>query len=208
MKKTKNLLRVSEIAIMIAVATVLSIIPLFTLPQGGTVTVCSMMPLAIVAYRYGLKWGTLSAFVYSTIQLLLGLNNVAYCKTAFAVIIVILFDYLVAFSVFGLVGIFRDKIKNQLVGISIGMVIASILRYICHVISGYVVWGEWASGEWLDKICASLGVTSSSMMVLIYSLGYNSFVFVDIAISIVAVCVLGSIVDFRQQGFKLNKKNK
>ena len=61
-----------ESAMLIAVGTVLSLIK-FDMPMGGGVTLVSMLPLIILSHRYGWKWGTVSAFVYSLLQLVLGL---------------------------------------------------------------------------------------------------------------------------------------
>ena len=32
------------------------------MPFGGSVTACSMLPILIIAYRYGTKWGLFTAF--------------------------------------------------------------------------------------------------------------------------------------------------
>ena len=68
--KTKKLV-VS--AVMLAIATVLSFFQPFQLPFGGGITLASMMPLVIIAYIYGTKWGLLSGFVYSVLQMILGM---------------------------------------------------------------------------------------------------------------------------------------
>ena len=73
MQKKKTLSLV-ECAVMIALATVLSMIKLAELPYGGSITIASMLPVAIIAYRRGMGWGLGSAFVYGVIQQLLGLN--------------------------------------------------------------------------------------------------------------------------------------
>lgn len=201
-----NIQKYTESGVLLALATVLSFIPLFELPQGGTITVCSIMPLSILAYRYGFRWGTLCAFLYSVTQLVIGIKNISYCKTWVAVIAVILFDYLVPFSIFGIVGMFKNKIKNQNISISTGMIICTLIRFICHTFSGYTVWGEWAEGEWLNSLCNLLKITSPKITVLVYSIVYNSFVFADIAVSIVAVCALGLVINYREQGFVRIKK--
>ena len=70
-----------EGAMMIALSTILSMIPLFSMPYGGTVTLLSMLPLVLMAFRHGTKWGVFTAFVHSVLQLLLGLSNLTYCAT-------------------------------------------------------------------------------------------------------------------------------
>ena len=58
--------------IMIAMATVLGFLKLWEAPYGGSITVCSMLPILFYSYRCGLKWGLGAAFVNSALQLLLG----------------------------------------------------------------------------------------------------------------------------------------
>ena len=88
----KNLTRMlSESALLIAIATVLSMIK-FDLPFGGGVTVVSMLPLILASHRWGWKWGLTTAFVYSLIQLLLGLDNVGYATTFVMALGVIFLD--------------------------------------------------------------------------------------------------------------------
>ena len=63
--KTKRLV---ESALMIALSTILSFIILFRLPFGGSITACCMLPVILVSYRYGVKWGFATAFAFSLIQ--------------------------------------------------------------------------------------------------------------------------------------------
>lgn len=104
-KRKKTILRLCESAIMIALATVLSMIKFANLPFGGSVTLCSMLPLVLIAYRYKWKWGVLTGVVYGLVQMVLGANNLSYGTSALAVILIILFDYLVAFGAIGFAGV-------------------------------------------------------------------------------------------------------
>ena len=72
MQKNKLALRLTESAIMIAAATILSMFKLVELPYGGSITLASMLPIVIIAYRYGTAWGILCGLVHGAIQLLLG----------------------------------------------------------------------------------------------------------------------------------------
>ena len=118
---TKNrTLPLVECAIMIALATVLSMVKLAELPYGGSITIASMLPIAIIAYRRGMGWGLGSAFVYAVIQQLLGLNSLSYVTTWQSVVAVILLDYIVAFTVVGFAGIFRNAIKSQAAALTLG----------------------------------------------------------------------------------------
>ena len=106
-------MRLVESALFVAIATVLSILPLLELPYGGSVTVCSALPLLIISYRYGCKWGVFTGVVYGILQMLLGMKNVMYFTTPLSIAAVIVLDYLFAFAVLGFGGIFRKTFKNQ-----------------------------------------------------------------------------------------------
>ena len=98
--KTK---KIAESAMLIAIGTVLSLIT-FKGPWalGGGITVCSMLPLVMLSHRYGTKWGVMCSLVFSLLQIVLGLDNVSYAPTAFSAVIIILFDYILAFGAIGL----------------------------------------------------------------------------------------------------------
>ena len=76
-KRTRQL---TESAVFIAIGTILSILKI-DLPFGGGVTVACMLPLVIISHRWGWKWGLLTAFAFSVIQLFLGLDNVGYATS-------------------------------------------------------------------------------------------------------------------------------
>ena len=135
----------TESALMVALATVLSMIQIVNLPMGGSVTAFSMLPICIISYRYNVKWGLFTAAVYGLFQMMLGMNNLRYATSIWVLIAIILFDYVIAFAVLGLGGMFRGKFKNnQAVELSVGIFIPCLLRYLCHFISGWTVWGVWA----------------------------------------------------------------
>ena len=67
--KTRTLV---ECALMIAIGTVLSNIKFFTLPNGGSITLLSMLPFVLVSFRHGVKWGLFTGFVNGCLQILLG----------------------------------------------------------------------------------------------------------------------------------------
>ena len=100
----KNALVMCECAIMIALAAVLSFVKILELPYGGSVTAFSIVPIVIISYRHGVKWGLLSGFVFSIIQLIQGASNLSYATSFLAAVTIILFDYVIAFTVIGLAG--------------------------------------------------------------------------------------------------------
>ena len=112
-KSKRGLTVLTECSIMIALATVLSVIKLLDLPYGGSITVASMLPIVIIAQRHGTAIGLASATAAAVLQLLLGLNTLSYVTTWYSVVAVIFLDYVIAFAVFGLSGVFKNKISNH-----------------------------------------------------------------------------------------------
>ena len=146
----KSTRRLVESAVMIAIGTLLSLFP-FSAPWafGGGVTICSMLPLVIIAHRYGTKWGLFTAFVYSVLQLILGVSNVQFAAGYGFVLAVgvLLLDYILAFTVIGLSACFNGVIKNHLVSIVVGIVFTFALRFVCHFLSGWIIWGVITPNE-------------------------------------------------------------
>jgi thiamine transporter len=167
---------------MVSLATVLSIFKLIEMPSGGSVTIASMLPMVILAYRNGIGWGLGSGLVYAAIQQLLGLNDLSYVTGWQSVLAVILLDYIVAFTVVGLGGIFRKVTKSQRNAFVYGTILVSVLRYVCHVISGATVWA---------------GLSIPNEAALIYSIGYNATYMLPEAIILTSVAYyLGGAIDF------------
>ena len=139
--ENKKVLALVESAVLIALATVLSLLKLAELPAGGSVTFASMLPIVLISYRHGCRYGLLSGVVYGVLQQLLGLRTLSFVTGFASVVAVILLDYVVAFAVLGLGGVFRGKWgMNQSLSLVCGAALCSVLRYICHVISGATVW--------------------------------------------------------------------
>lgn len=181
--KRLNVRALTECSVMIALSVVLGFIKVADMPYGGSVTLASMLPIVIVAFRHGIGWGMGAATTNSLVQLITGIKYFSYFTTWQSIVALILFDYVIAFAVFGIAGIFRGKMKQNL-AISLGALVASIIRYVCHVISGATIW-------------AGLSIPTSAA--LAYSLGYNATYMIPETVILVAVCVyLASIVDFRR----------
>ena len=149
-----NTRRLTDTAIMIALGTVLSLFKI-DLPFGGGVTICSMLPLVIISYRYGWKWGTLAGFVYSLIQLMLGLDNVRYASNAVMAAGIIFLDYILAYTVIGMASLFGGKPSNTRKALVIGIVVSFLLRFLCHFITGAWIWGEWMPDEFMNMTMTS-----------------------------------------------------
>lgn len=145
-KASEKVQILTESAIMIALATVLSLLKIWEAPYGGSVTIVSMAPVIILSLRRGVKTGLLAGFAHSLIQLLLGLNNVAWIPDAGGIVVCILTDYILPFTLLGLGGCFRnvkftknDK-TNLIIAAIVGTLLVTALRYLSHIVSGAVIW--------------------------------------------------------------------
>lgn len=171
-----------ESAIMVAIATVLSLIRLVSLPYGGFITIACSLPIIIIAYRHGLRWGLLTGLVFGIIQQLLGLNTLTFVTSWQSVIAVMLLDYLIAFMVIGFGGVFRS-LTSQSKALLFGAILTGVLRYLCHVISGATVWA---------------GLSIPTNAALLYSIGYNATYMIPETIVTAAVAYyIGTVLDFR-----------
>lgn len=186
--KNKTALRLTEGAVMIALATVLSMIKLADFPYGGSITAASLFPIALIAYRHGTAFGLSCGLLYGGIQQLLGLNTLSYFTSWQSIVAIILLDYIVAFAAFGLSGVFRKLPLKANLKMTLGVVLACGVRYLCHVISGCTVW-------------AGLSIPSSAA--LAYSLAYNAtYMIPETLICAIATWYLFSMVDFASPRLK------
>lgn len=119
-------------ALLIAVAMVLSNIKVFSMPQGGSITLLSMLPIALCAYLLGAKRGLMAGIALGMLNLLLGPYVIHPLQ--------LLVDYPLAFGALGIGGILRNK-KN---GLAFGYLLGVLGRYVCAVISGVVFFGSYA----------------------------------------------------------------
>ena len=185
MNKKTNLRALTECSIMIALSTVLSIVKLLEMPYGGSITLAAMLPIAIVAYRHGAKYGLATAGVTSLIQMLLGMKNFSYFSTWQSFVVLALLDYIVAFSIFGLAGIFKGTVKKQNAALVSGVAVASVVRYLCHVISGATIW-------------AGLSIPTEAAM--LYSLSYNAtYMIPETVILVLCTAYVTSALDLSAQ---------
>ena len=182
--------RLTETAVMIALGTVLSILKLIDLPYGGSVTVAHMVPVLLIAYRYGPKWGAFSGLTYGLLQLLLGMKNLSYATSIWAGLTIVFLDYLVAY-LFLAAGAWFKKL-SQPAAVTLGAVCACTLRYVCHVISGATVW-------------AGLAVPTAEA--LGFSLVYNAtYMIPETIVTVAAALYLSSVLDFSRAHLEPRRK--
>ena len=112
MSKTYSKTRILvECALMIAIGTVLSNIKIFTMPNGGSVTLLSMLPFVLVSFRHGVKWGLFTGFVNGCLQMLLGFWAPP-TPTFLYFLGEILLDYIVAFMALGTAELFGPPLQE------------------------------------------------------------------------------------------------
>lgn len=139
MKKTIDTKALVEGAMMVALATVLSFIRVFKMPWGGSITLLSMLPITLYSIRRGVKAGMMASILFALIQFFQGIMDglFGWGLTPGMLIACILLDYLLAFSVLGLAGLFRTKGIPGYIG---GIALAVGLRFVMHFLSGVVIW--------------------------------------------------------------------
>ncbi len=151
-------------AVFIAISIVLNELLSIKWPFGGSITVFSMVPLALLGWQYGVRWGLLCGAVMGVLDMIIGgLSNFSYVSGIAGYLILILADYFVAFGVLGLAGMFKNKIKNDTVAFALGAGIGCFLRFVCHFISGVTIWGEYANG-WQSVWAYSLTYNGGYML--------------------------------------------
>ena len=119
-------------ALLIALATVLGQIKIFEMPQGGSVTLFSILPIVVCGYLLGTRRGVMAGFCVGLINLIFGPYVIHPVQ--------LLMDYPIAFGALGLSGLTRNT-KN---GLTKGYIIGIIGRYICAVLSGVIFFGAYA----------------------------------------------------------------
>lgn len=178
---------ISLAGICIAMSFVLSYIKLWEMPQGGSITFVSLLPVMIFAYVYGAKKGFLIGLIYGIMQ---AMQDPYIIHPAQFIL-----DYPVAFAMIGFAGAFTNvkAIKLPQIKFSIGAIIAAIMRFIAHVLSGVFAFGADANYYGFDNFW-------------LYSAGYNSFVFVDILLVVVVGVILFSSKNFNNTLRSFNKE--
>ncbi|MBQ6702360.1 MAG: energy-coupled thiamine transporter ThiT [Clostridia bacterium] len=195
MKKNRMATRkMAECAIMIAASVMLSMIKIYEAPLGGSVTLFSMVPLMVVSLRHGIGWGLGSSFIFSVIKLWLGAGNFAYVPTVRGIVVVIVLDYLLAYTAIGFAGAFRkirftkSERSGLLISTYLGVLFACIVRFVSHFVNGAVVWYEITkNGEWNDYV--------QTVGMWLYSFVYNiTYLGPETVMALIAVPVIVTVL--------------
>ncbi len=183
--KTKKL---TESAMLLAVAVLLELLSKTFIPEmpfGGQLTIVCMLPVVLISYRHGMRWGFVAAFAYALIEMVIGMRTISAAFLPSSddymgakAILMILLDYLAAYTALGLGGIFRNRIQNPSLSLMAGSVVALSVRYAAHILSGYILYASWAEWfftqegfpAWGAQLVASL---DAGTLGLVYSIVYN-----------------------------------
>ncbi|MGI6213181.1 MAG: energy-coupled thiamine transporter ThiT [Christensenellales bacterium] len=200
-KKTPTKVKAKSLAyagVMVALSFGLSYIKIFSMPQGGSLTLLSMLPIMLYAYMFGPREGLVAAAAYSVLQCVQGVFFLNFLQ--------FLFDYIIGFTLLGLAGLFhKSKIRINLnvekakksglirvyevindfpLALVAGMTIGFIGRYLASVVAGYVFWADYAP---------------PGQHPLIYSVVYNSILLADGLIAVAGGVALMYVKPLRRQ---------
>ena len=165
----------SECAIFVALAVVLSIIPEIPIGTSGGSIGFGMIPLFIICYRHGYKYSFLSGLVFSIVYVTIG------GKWGWGIPSVML-DYVLAYTLTGIAGFFGGEAKCKSKLFEVGVFLGCAARYAVSVFSGVVLYGITTATE-IGGI-----VTSNA---LVYSLIYNGiYMLPNTIIAIVVMALL------------------
>ena len=206
MTKTK---RLTESAMLIAIAVVLELVGKMLIPPmpfGGQLTLCSMLPIVLISYRHGVKWGLTAGFGYALVQMALGAGTVtaAFQPGYFGdgtmvgnALLMCLFDYILAYSLLGLGGCFRGRIKNDGLSLMCGSLVALGGRYLAHIFSGYILFSGWAEWFFTQEGFPAWGAglvqtLSPESLGWIYSIVYNGMYMIpEMLLTAAAAFIIG-----------------
>jgi len=150
-------------ALMVALSMILSNIKLFDMPQGGAVTLFSMLPIILLGWMLGTRWGVMGGLVLGLINLMFDAYVIHPAQ--------LILDYFLAFAVLGLSGLVRNK-KH---GLALGVIVGVLGRYICSFLSGWIFFGEYAP---------------ENFSAFTWSLWYNlTYIGTEGALTLILVCI-------------------
>ena len=204
MMKTK---RLTESAMLIALAVVLELVGRMVIPPmpfGGQLTLCAMLPIVLISYRHGVRWGLTAGFGYSLVQMALGADVVTAAfqpgyfgdgTQIFRALIMCLMDYILAYTLLGLGGCFRRKIRKSGISLMCGALVAMAGRYLAHIFSGYILFSGWAEWFFTQEGFPGWGLSlvetlSPAALGWIYSIVYNGMYMIPEMILTAAAALL------------------
>ena len=198
--------RLTESAMLLSLALVLEVVSKMVIPPmpfGGQVTLVSMLPVVLIAYRHGVGRGLAAGFCYALMEMALGGGTVsaAFQPGYFGegvmlgrAALMVALDYVLAYCLLCLGGCFRH-LRRRGLGLMLGSITALTARYCAHILSGYVLfsgWAEWFFTQegfpaWGARLVESL---SPEALGLVYSVVYNGMYMIPEIILTAATALL------------------
>ena len=167
-----------ECAVLVAMGTALAQVKLFRMPTGGSVTLCSMLPFLMIAYRHGTRWGVIAGAANVLLQIALGGIYTPPAGTFIALIGEIILDYAIAYLCLGFSEFFASPFgkDRRLKGVMISSLVCCFIRFLSAFLSGFLIWGS---------------LTDDGLSAVIYSLTYNgSYMLPETALTLLATFFL------------------
>jgi len=134
--------RITEIAVLIAVAAtfeaISTFIPFLKWPYGGSVSV-GMLPIFIIAFKYGLRDGLMAGFIFGFINFAFG-GFIIHWGSIF-------FDYIFAYTLIGFAGLYKEIAFTDNKAFVKGILLGGFLRYLMHGLSGVIFFHTYAGSE-------------------------------------------------------------
>lgn len=205
--QNQKILRLTESGILLAIGILIDTFLKFdaTWLYGGSVTLCSMLPLVVIAYKYGPAWGSLAGVVHGLITMLIsggragGLAAMIESNGGLTTFFwVMLLDYILAFAAIGLAGFAPKFVKKVPAALSLGAVIGLLGRYLCHFLSGFFLfssYAEWFFGDQVPWGGWFLETFHGNALSAVYSLIYNGLYMVpEIIITAVGGLLIGGVL--------------
>lgn len=153
-------------AMAIALAYVTSYLKLFSLPWGGSVTLCSMLFIVLIGNWYGVQTGIFAGLAYGIMQFL----QETYVLSFFQVCC----DYILAFAALGVAGFFAKSSH----GLLKGYIAAVIARGAFHALGGYLYWMDYMPENFPQSLKA------------VYPIVYNySFLLAEAVITVIIISI-------------------
>ena len=152
--------------VAIALAYITSYIKIFNMPWGGSITLCSMLFIVLVANWYGVGTGLFVGLAYGILQFI----QEPYVLSFFQVCC----DYIFAFAALGLAGVFAKS--NH--GLLKGYILAVVARGVFHALGGYLYWMDYMPDNFPKSLTA------------VYPILYNySYLLVEGVITVIVISI-------------------
>lgn len=214
-KQSMNVLRLTESGLLVAIGIILDTFFKFQAPwaYGGSITLCSMLPLVIVAYKYGVLWGCFSGLAHGLITMFIsggGSPGLAAMiqengPAVFAGIVIL--DYALAFAVIGLSGLAVKFTSSASSALAWGSVIGLGGRFLSHFLSGFLLFGSYADwffgevswGGWFMETFSGAALSA------VYSFIYNGLYMIpEMILTAAAAVIVGRLLHKQLQKNRTN----